>query len=256
MSLIGLSEGQFVSFNTIKALVFDTFGTVVDWRTSIIRQLSELGARKHLEVDWEAFADAWRAGYHPAMDRIRRGEQPFVTIDVLHRERLDELLDSFKIGGLSEADKLDLNKAWHRLDPWPDSVGGLQRLKRRYILSTFSNGSFACLVNMAKHAGLPWDCIFCADIVGHFKPDPEVYRGVIEFLGLLPHEIMLVAAHNYDHRHARSHGMRTAYVNRPTEYGPSQTTDIKAEDDWDIIVNSFTALADVLLIEGPGKHGV
>src|ERR1700726_3902867 len=133
MSLIGSAklQGCCVSFHNIKALVFDTFGTVVDWRTSIIRQLSELGARKHLEVDWEAFADAWRAGYHPAMDRIRRGEQPFVMIDVLHRERLDELLDSFKIGGLSEADKLDLNKAWHRLDPGPDSVGGLTRLKRR-----------------------------------------------------------------------------------------------------------------------------
>jgi 2-haloacid dehalogenase len=245
-----------VSFNTIKALVFDTFGTVVDWRTSIIRQLSEFGARKHLEVDWEAFADAWRAGYHPAMDRIRRGERAFVTIDVLHRERLDELFDSFKISGLSEADKRDVNNAWHRLDPWPDSVGGLQRLKRHYILSTFSNGSFACLVNMAKHAGLPWDCIFCADIVRHFKPDPEVYRGVIEFLALSPHETMLVAAHNYDHRHARSHGMRTAYVNRPSEHGPSQTKDTKAEDDWDIVVDSFTALADVLIIEGPGKHRV
>jgi len=245
-----------LSFNTIKALVFDTFGTVVDWRTSIIRQLSELGARKHLKADWEAFADAWRAGYHPAMERIRRSERPFVTIDVLHRERLDELLNSLRISGLSEADKLDLIRVWHRLDPWPDSVGGLQRLKPRYILSTFSNGSFACLVNMAKHAGLPWDCIFCADIVRHFKPDPEVYRGVIEFLDLSPHEIMLVAAHNYDHRHARSHGIRTAYVNRPTEYGPSQTKDIQAEDDWDIIVNSFTALADVLLIGGPGKHDV
>jgi 2-haloacid dehalogenase len=125
-----------VSFNTIKALVFDTFGTVVDWRTSIIRQLSEFGTRKHLEIDWEAFADAWRAGYHPAMDRIRRGERQFVTIDVLHRERLDELLDNFKIGGLSEADKRDVNNAWHRLDPWPDSVGGLERLKRHHILST------------------------------------------------------------------------------------------------------------------------
>ena len=130
-----------MSFNTIKALVFDTFGTVVDWRTSIIRQLSEFGVRKHLEVDWEAFADAWRADYHAAMDRIRRGERPFVTIDVLHRERLDELFDSFKISGLSEADKPNVNNAWHRLDPWPDSVGGLQRLKRHYILSPFQTGA-------------------------------------------------------------------------------------------------------------------
>jgi 2-haloacid dehalogenase len=236
-----------VSIKNIKALVFDTFGTVVDWRTSIIRQLSELGARNGMQVDWEAFADAWRAGYHPAMDRIRQGERSFATIDVLHRERLDELLDAFKISGLSEDEKQDLNRAWHRLDPWPDSVGGLQRLKRRYILSTFSNGSFACLVNMAKHAGLPWDCIFCADIVRHFKPDPETYQGVIAFLALSPHEIMLVAAHNYDHRHARSHGMRTGYVNRPTEFGPGQIKDIKAEDDWDIVVNSFTELANMLL---------
>jgi 2-haloacid dehalogenase len=258
MSLIGSAklQGCCVSFHNIKALVFDTFGTVVDWRTSIIRQLSELGTRKGMQADWEAFADAWRAGYHPAMDRVRRGERPFASIDVLHRERLDEVLDLFKISGLSEGEKQGLNKAWHRLDPWPDSVGGLQRLKPRYILSTFSNGSFACLVNMAKYAGLPWDCIFCADIVRHFKPDPETYRGVIDFLGLSPNEVMLVAAHNYDHRHARLHGMRTAYVNRPTEFGPRQTEDIKAEDDWDVIVNSFTALADVLLIEGASRAGV
>ena len=236
-----------MSIENVKALVFDTFGTVVDWRTSIIRQLSELGTRKGIQADWEAFADAWRAGYQPGIERVRHGERAWATIDVLHRERLDDLLHTFAIGNLSEDDKQDLNRAWHRLDPWPDSVEGLQRLKRRYILSTFSNASFACLVNMARHAGLSWDCIFCADIVRHFKPYPETYLGVIELLALPPHEVMLVAAHNYDHRHARSHGMRTAYVNRPTEFRPNQTTDLKAEDDWDIIVDSFSELADVLL---------
>jgi len=151
------------------------------------------------------------------MDRVRRNERPWANIDVLHRERLDELIEQFGLAGQSEVEKDHLNRVWHRLGPWPDSIPGLTRLKTKYILSTFSNGSFACLVNMAKHAALPWDCIFCADIIRHFKPDPETYKGVIAFLDLEPGEVMLVAAHNYDHRHAASHGMRMAYVNRPNE---------------------------------------
>ena len=226
--------------------MFDTFGTVVDWRSSIVAECKALAASKGLSFDAESFADAWRAGYHPAMDQVRRNERPWANIDVLHREQLDELIGQFELAGLSEDEKVHLNCVWHRLNPWPDSVPGLTRLKTRYILSTLSNGSFACLVNMAKHAGLPWDCIFCADIVRHYKPDPETYRGVIAFLDREPGEVMLVAAHNYDHRHAASHGMRTAYINRPTEYGPNQQTDLRAEGDWDIIVDSMTELADAM----------
>jgi 2-haloacid dehalogenase len=230
----------------VKAMVFDTFGTVVDWRSSIIAECKALAVSKGLSFDPEAFADAWRAGYHPAMDRVRKNERPWANIDVLHRERLNELIDEFGLVGLSEAEKDHFNRAWHRLKPWPDTVAGLARLKKRYILSTFSNGSFACLVNMAKRAGLPWDCIFCADIVRHFKPDPETYKGVIAFLDLEPEEVMLVAAHNYDHRRAASHRMRTGYVNRPTEYGPGQRKDIHAEGDWDIVVDGMTELASAM----------
>lgn len=229
----------------VKAMVFDTFGTVVDWRSSIIAECKALSAAKGLSFDPEAFADAWRSGYHPAMDRVRKQERPWANIDVLHRERLDELIEEFGLTGLSEAEKVHFNRAWHRLNPWPDSVVGLARLKKRYILSTFSNGSFACLVNMAKHAGLPWDCIFSADIIQHFKPDPETYQGVIAFLDLKADEVMLVAAHNYDLRRATRHGMRTAYVNRPNEYGPGQQKDVEAEGDWDIVVDSITELASV-----------
>lgn len=235
-----------MAISQVKALVFDTFGTVVDWRSSIVAECKALAASKGLSFDPEAFADAWRSGYHPAMDRVRRNERPWANIDVLHRERLDELIEQFGLAELSEAEKVHFNRAWHRLSLWPDSVPGLTRLKTKYILSTFSNGSFACLVNMAKHAGLPWDCIFCADIVRHFKPDPETYKGAIAFLDLKPEKVMLVAAHNYDHRHAASHGMRTAYVNRPSEYGPNQQTDLRADGDWDVIVDSMTELADAM----------
>ncbi|MDF3836637.1 haloacid dehalogenase type II [Cupriavidus basilensis] len=230
----------------VKALVFDVFGTVVDWRTSVIGDLTAFGQQKGIEADWAAFADAWRAGYAPGMDRVRKGERPWANIDVLHRERLDALLDQFGIENLSEAEKRHLNLAWHRLSGWPDTVPGLTRLKQRYIISTFSNGSVPCLVDTAKHAGLPWDAVFSADIVRHFKPDPETYLGVIAFFGLQPHEVMLVAAHNYDLRHGRAYGMRTAYVNRPTEYGPRQSKDLAAESDWDVVAGSMTELADRL----------
>jgi 2-haloacid dehalogenase len=232
--------------NSVKALVFDTFGTVVDWRTSIIRELTDLGNMKSIHSDWEAFTDAWRAGYAPGMERIRRGQRPWANIDVVHRERLEELLLEFGINGLTETEKDNITKLWHRLNPWPDAINGLNRLKERFIISTFSNGSFPCLVNMAKFAGLPWDCIFSADIVQHYKPDPETYRGVINLLDLAPNAAMIVAAHNYDLRHGRIHGMRTAYVNRPTEHGPNQKTDLRAEEDWDIVVDNFDELANKL----------
>ncbi|MGO4814638.1 haloacid dehalogenase type II [Cupriavidus sp. 2MCAB6] len=240
------AEGAAPDLRAVKALVFDVFGTVVDWRTSVIADLTAFGQKKGVDADWTAFTDAWRAGYVPGMDRVRKGERPWANIDVLHRERLDALLDQFGIEDLSEAEKDYLNRAWHRLSGWPDTVPGLTRLKQRYIISTFSNGSVPCLVDTARYAGLPWDAVFSADIVRHYKPETEIYQGVIAFFDLQPHEVMLVAAHNNDLRHGRSHGMRTAYVNRPTEYGPNQSKDRAAESDWDVVVDSLTALADRL----------
>lgn len=236
-----------MSIETVKALVFDTFGTVVNWRDSVIRELQELGRRKGIQADWVAMADAWRAGYKPGMDTVRQGLRPWASIDVLHRERLDELLVQFKVPGLSEEEKQHLNKVWHRLDPWPDSVAGLQRLKTRYIISPFSNGSVPCLVGMAKHGGLPWDCIFSADVVKHYKPDPEMYLGVAAFLGLAPAEVMVVAAHNGDLRQARKNGLHTGYIHRPAEYGPNQVKDLRAEEDWDFMAPGIDKLADQLI---------
>ncbi len=235
-----------MSLDKVKALIFDTFGTVVDWRGSIIAEGEALGRAKGLTVDWAAFADAWRAGYRPAIEAIRAGERPWANADQIHRARLEEILRDFAISGLDQAERDHLNRVWQRLEPWPDTLPGLERLKRKFILSSFSNSSFAGLVKMAKHAGLPWDCILSADLFGHYKPDPETYLGAVAYLDLAPDEIMLVAAHNYDHRHAARHGLRTGFVVRPREHGPAQSSDLGAEGPWDIAVDNFTALADQL----------
>lgn len=193
-----------------------------------------------------AFADAWRAGYKPAMDRVRRDARPWAHLDVLHREQIDALLARFGIAGLDGADKDELNRTWHHLDPWPDSIAGLTRLKRKYVISTLTNGTVSGMIAMAKRAGLPWDCILTAENVRHYKPDPEVYRMAIELLGPRPDQVMMVAAHNSDLNHARSHGMATAFVARPTEYGPKQTADVRAEEEWDVIATDFLDLANKL----------
>jgi len=230
----------------IKALTFDTFGTVVDWRTSIIEDFRAFGKRKSLKVDWEAFVDEWKECYRPGMDQVRSGKWPWTTVDRIYRKKLDEMLPRYALDGLSEEEKTRLNRAWHRLAPWPDAVAGLARLKKKYIISPLSNGDVACLTNMAKHGGLPWDVILCAEIFKHYKPDPEVYRGAIRLLGLEPHQVMMVAAHNYDLKNARSHGMRTAFVARPSEYGPNQKTNLQAEEDWDVVARDFGELASAL----------
>src|SRR5229473_3077826 len=182
----------------VKALVFDVFGTVVDWRGSILRELAAFGGERGIAADWDAFVDDWRKGYQPAMQRVRCGELPWSTIDALHRVILDELLTRYRIGGLSEAETDHLNRAWHRLDPWPDSVSGLTRLKRKFIIGTLSNGNIALLVNMAKRAGLPWDVVLSAELAHHYKPDPQAYQMPPQLLGLAPHQVMLVAAHPND----------------------------------------------------------
>lgn len=227
----------------MRALAFDVFGTVVDWRSSIIGELEVFGKSQGLQRDWPAFADSWRAGYAPAMDRVRRGELPWTRIDDLHRAILVDLLDAAGIrAGDAEIDHL--NRAWHRLDPWPDSVVGLTRLKQRYLITTLSNGNVSLLTNMAKHAGLPWDCVISAELFRHYKPDPEAYQGCAELLDIAPEELTLVAAHPSDLRAARAAGLGTAYVARPLEYGPDRAPHDVASDAFDITATDFVDLAD------------
>ena len=235
-----------MTVNPIKAVVFDTFGTVVDWRSSITKDFRAFGKQKAIDIPWEAFVDEWKTAYKPGMDAVRGGVWPWTKVGKIYRSKLEAILPKYGIDTLTEDEKSYLNHAWHRLNPWPDSVAGLTRLKKRYVISTLSNADVDCLVDMAKNAGLPWDVILCAEIFRHYKPDPEVYQGAIALLNLRPHEIMLVAAHNYDLRAARSHGMRTGFVLRATEYGPNQETDLKAEEDWDIVASDFFGLADAL----------
>lgn len=229
----------------LRALAFDVFGTVVDWRSTVIREGRALGRAKGLDVDWPAFADAWRDGYGPSMGRVRRGELPWKTIDELHRMILDELLARFGIGGLSEAEKEDFNRVWHRLDPWPDSVDGLARLRREFIVASLSNGNVALLVNMAKHAGLPWDAVLSAELAGRYKPDLEVYRKAADLLGLAPGEVMMVAAHKGDLRAAGAAGLRTAFVPRPRER-PNRDIDLSYDAAFDVNARDFLDLADQL----------
>ncbi len=231
----------------LKAVLFDVYGTVVDWRSSIADEGRFLAAARGIEgIDWEAFANAWRAGYHPAMERVRNGERPWTTNDVLQRERLDEIVSEFGIDGLDEDECNHFNGAWRRLRPWPDAVAGIARLKAKFIVGTLSNGSFDLLADMARNAGLPWDAILSADNFRHFKPDPEVYAGAVELLGGEAARVMLCAAHNDDLRHARLAGMKTAFVPRPTEYGPEQTTDLEPEEDWDVVAGSIEQVAERL----------
>lgn len=228
----------------VKALAFDVFGTVVDWRTTLIREGEALGRAKGVPIDWAAFADAWQAGKEPSIERIRRGEAPWATLDAIHRARLDVILAQFGAAGLTEEEKDHLNRAWHRLDPWPDAVPGLARLKRRHIVSAFSNGNFSLLVNMARHAGLPWDCILSTELFRRYKTDPEVYLGAVELLGLHAEEVMVAAAHESDLRAARNHGLKTAFVARPLEFGPGRAKE--PEETWDVMADSIEDLAGKL----------
>lgn len=231
---------------SIKALVFDTFGTVVDWRTSVSREIVQLAKRKGLSVDGAKFADAWRAGYAPSMNRVRSGEMPWTKLDRLHRLILDKLLIDFGIAGLSEAETDALNRAWHRLRPWPDAVGGLTRLKKRFIIAPLSNGNISLMTDLAKFSGLPWDCILGAELVRHYKPDREVYLGAVEFLDLRPAEVMMVAAHLGDLRAAKALGLATAFVVRPLEYGPQGKPDLKGDASVDLSAKDFNDLAGQL----------
>jgi 2-haloacid dehalogenase len=240
-------EARMSDLSAVKALVFDVFGTVVDWRTSLINDFTKWGETRGIKVDWVALVDGWRAVYTASMDEVRKHpEHGYVILDVLHRRSLEKLVQSLGISGLSDADLHHLTMGWHRLYPWPDSVAGLTRLKTKFIISPLSNGNVALLTNMAKFAGLPWDLIMSAELFEHYKPDPETYLGAAKLLCLKPEEVMMVAAHNYDLKNAQKHGLKTAFVARPTEYGPLQKVDFEATGAWDIVAKDFGGIADKL----------
>jgi len=226
-----------------QVLAFDVFGTVVDWHGGILREVAQvLGLR----VDAGAFALAWRAGYQPAMRRVMSGELGWTLIDDLHRIILEEVLEQFGVRDLGTAEKLHLNKAWHRLDPWPDVVQGLTRLKRCYIISTLSNGNIGLLTHMAKHGGLPWDCILSAEGFKAYKPDPATYLGVARVFDLEPAAVMLVAAHQDDLAAARACGLQTAYIERPSEFGADRIKDVSPDPANTLHARDLLDLADQL----------
>lgn len=230
--------------SSVRALAFDVFGTVVDWRSSVIRQCEAVGERLGLRLDWGAFVDDWRIdGYYRGTVMVRKGELPPMTADQLHRRKLDLLIADHGIRGLDEDETQRWSEAWHRLDPWPDAVGGLARLRRRYLVSTLSNGNLRLLVDMARYAGLTWDCILSADVTGAFKPEPQCYLRGCELLGLAPAQVLMVAAHKADLRAAAACGLRTAFTPRPLESGPNVTTDLAPDPSFDLVAASFHDLA-------------
>ena len=227
----------------VKALVFDTFGTVVDWRGSITQEGEAWGKARGLQIDWARFADRWRAGYAPSMDKVRKGQLPWTKLDDLHRALLEDLLKEFHIEGLTEAEKDHWNRVWHRLKPWPDSVAGLTRLKKKFIIAPLSNGNVSLMTDLAKFAGLPWDAILGAELARHYKPDREVYLSAADFLGVKVPEVMMVAAHMGDLRAARELGLRTGFIYRPNEYGPTRQADKANPGDFDVVSTSMLDLA-------------
>ena len=226
----------------MKVLAFDIFGTVVDWHGSIMREVQTL----YPHVDANAFALAWRAGYQPAMARVRSGELGWTRIDELHRLILETLLPQFDLLHLNEVERSHLNRVWHRLEAWPDSVAGLQRLKKKYTICSLSNGNIGLLTNMAKRAGLPWDCVLSAEVFRAYKPDPVTYLGVAQVFDLSAHEVMLCAAHHDDLLAARSCGLRTAYIERPLEFGALQPKDVSPQARNDLHARDIHTLADLL----------
>jgi 2-haloacid dehalogenase len=234
-------------FSGIKALLFDVFGTVVDWRSSLIADFTAWSQANGVTGDWAALVDAWRSAYVPSMNEVRKHpERGFINLDTLHRQSLERLVAEHRVTGLRDGDLDHLTKGWHRLNPWSDSVAGLTRLKTKFVISPLSNGNVALLVNMAKHAGLPWDLILCAEVFRHYKPDPETYLGAAKLLGLDPGEVMLVAAHNADLKGAKACGLATCFVPRPTEYGPLQSRDFGPDGEWTMVVSDIGDLADRL----------
>lgn len=237
-----------MAISDVKALTFDVFGTVVDYRGTIIHEGERLNRAKGLHVDWAEFADAWRARYYPSMDRVMQGALPWTNLDALHRQSLDKLLREFAISErFSEDEKDQLNRVWHRLQPWPDAIPGLTHLRKRFTLATLSNGNIALLVDMAKYSALPWDCVLSTELAQAYKPDPRPYQLAIKLLGLRNHEVMMVAAYQYDLRAAQAQGMQAAFVSRPLlEHGPDNVPDLTPDPAFQIVATDFMDLAQQL----------
>jgi 2-haloacid dehalogenase len=232
----------------IEAVLFDTFGTVVDWRTGVATAWRALAERRGITLDADDFADQWRAKYLPAMAAVRSGERRYEPLDQLHLENLLEVLadngvDSSRIPAES---LIWLNQSWQRLNPWPDVLPGLKRLKRHYLIGPLSNGNMSLLTQLARYAGLPWDAVIGSDLLMTYKPDPKAYRLAAELLDIAPCSIMLCAAHNGDLAAASAAGFRTAFLCRPNEHGPGQRTDLAPLGDWDAVTTSVEDLADQL----------
>ncbi len=232
--------------HSVRALFFDVFGTVLDWRSSVIEELAAFGVKRNLQFDWEDVADRWRAGFRDMQRKITHDAAPFMHMDAVHREVLDRILAGLDVSGVPEDELQHLNCAWHRLRPWPDAVAGLERLKRRYVIAALSNGNLALLIDVAKHAALPWDYLFSTALFSSYKPDPAVYRGAAQMLEIHPSKTMMVAAHAYDVDAARDLGLKTAYVFRPDEFGPGHGEDPGDTTRFDLVVGDFNELADAL----------
>jgi 2-haloacid dehalogenase len=235
-------------FSYIGFLGFDVFGTVVDWRSGVARAAAPFLRQHDIAVDPLDFADEWRSLYQPAMQRVRSGERPWVKLDVLNRENLETVLSKHEadFGAITNTELVELNRAWEKLEPWPDSVAGLTRLKQQFAIGPISNGSIAGMLNLARFGGLPWDVITGAEVTRSYKPMLQTYLKSADAVGLPPERVSMVAAHNEDLRAARAAGLRTVFVCRPHEHGPRQTTDLKATADWDVIAESMTEVADAL----------
>jgi 2-haloacid dehalogenase len=226
------------------AVLFDVFGTLVDWRGSVSAALATLGARVGIEADWLGLTDAWRGRYRPSMDAVRRGEQPFAILDELHRKAISALLPEFGAEALAGQVE-DLVQIWHRLTPWPDTAEGLRQLNRTHITAPLSNGNVALLIDLARHAGLTFDTIFGGDVSQHYKPDAQTYLTACRLLNQPPHNVMLAAAHNDDLAAARALGLQTAFISRPHEYGTPDESAVPSAD-WDIVCKSVIELAERL----------
>lgn len=233
--------------NDVKVIFFDVFGTVVDWRSSLLRLLADYGKREGIDADWSGFLAAWKAGYRPAMDAVISGERPYFNLDEMYLERMNQVIGDFGLADLSEARKTDILNLWLEIDPWPDAVKGLTRLARKYTLVTLSNGSFSWLTAICKHGKLPFDAVLTAENAGVYKPHPRVYQTAIKLMGMeaTPERCMLTACHNYDLAAARSHGMKTAFLPRK-EYGPDQEADQAPENDWEVAAKDLVGVAEAM----------
>ena len=227
-----------------KAYLFDVFGTIVDWRSGVATVSQRFFDEKNLDENPYSFADAWRAKYQPAMEKIRSGNRGYFPLDILHRENLDELLVQLDLSDVfSESEKQELNRAWEQLPPWADCVSGLTAIKQNAIIAPCSNGSIALMTRLAKFGSLPWDCIVGAEIAQNYKPHRDAYLKSVSALGLKASEVMMVAAHNSDLVAAREYGLLTGFIARPTEYGAGQTIDLEPTEDWDVVIAEIGQLA-------------